>query len=209
MASHLGLFRSGSLQSVERTFMHIWKRLGALVALAILLWAAFGYFSAQSACAHDPRFACSPRTAQNPVHIPDASKSWAFYGTLRRGETDRYEFDLPMRTTVPVNLLVDVRDSNNPARPALTIERDGESIKSIDFSRAGKFYEPFSRENYVDTPSQDLVLDPGHYTATVSMNGEAPQRYTLAIGEAERFTVFEIPYVAGAIHRIRALQYAR
>lgn len=189
--------------------MKRWQRLSILGVLASLFWVAFGYFSAQRACAHDPRFTCSPRTAKNPVLIPDASKSWAFYGTLRHGQTDRYEFELPARTSVPVNLLVDARDSANPARPALTIDRNGRSVTFLDFSRVTTFYEPFSREQYINTPSQDLTLEPGHYTATVSMSGTDAQRYTLAIGEAERFTVFEVPYVAGAIHRIRALRYAK
>ncbi|MEO9264627.1 MAG: hypothetical protein ABI282_11080 [Candidatus Baltobacteraceae bacterium] len=123
------------------------------------------------------------------------------------GGSDYYQFDLPAQLTVPVNLLVDERDATNAARPALSITRDGTTVARINFRHAEKFYEPFSREAYIAAPERKLLLPAGHYVLTVTMGGVAAQRYTLAIGEAERFSVFEIPYVLGAIHRIRNLQY--
>ncbi|MDQ2663795.1 MAG: hypothetical protein M3Y18_07170 [Candidatus Eremiobacteraeota bacterium] len=185
----------------------MWKRIGAFVVSGLLVWGAAEYLSAQSACAHDPRFPCSPRGANNPVLIPDAGKSWAYYGTLPPGGTDRYEFDLATASIVPVNLLVDLRDAGNRARPELSIQRGGVRVAHIDFSRSRIFYEPFSRETYVATPVRDLKLGAGHYIATVTMWGSMPQRYTVALGGAEKFSVFEIPYVLGAIHRIRALRF--
>ena len=185
----------------------MWKRVAGFVALALLVWAAAGFFSAQSACAHDPRFTCSPRENAHPVNVPDATKSWAYYGRLKPGTSDRYEFELKAPSSVPVNLLVDERDSANASRPSLSVERDGTGIARIDFSRSARFYEPFSRESYVQTPERTLDLTPGRYVAVISMSGDAPQRYTFAIGAAERFSVWEIPYVFGAIHRIRTLNY--
>jgi len=186
----------------------MWKRIVGFATLAVVVWAGAGYFSALSACAHDPRFACSPRSQDHPVTIPDAGKSRAYYGSLAASGSDRYRFDLAAPLSVPVNLLVDDRDVKNASRPVFKLERDGTTVSRIDFVHWEKFYEPFSREGYVETPERQLLLPAGHYVATVTMEGGvAPQRYTLAIGNAERFSVFEVPYVLGAIHRIRALQY--
>lgn len=186
----------------------MWKRVAGFVALVIAVWAAAGIFSAQSACAHDPRFVCSPRTPQHPVVVSDPAKSWAFYGGLDAGGTDTFSFTLERELVVPFNLLVDRRDSENSARPVLRILRNGKQIAAVDFSRSEAFYEPFSRENYVQTPQHKMTLPPGAYVARVAMPGATSrQRYVFALGEAERFSVFEVPYVLGAIHRVRALSY--
>jgi len=193
--------------ALRRKVAKMWKRIFGFVAVAVVVWIATGYFSAQSACAHDPRFACSARGKAHPIRIPDAAKSWAYYGTLRPGASDRYEFKLPVQTVVPMNLLVDARDAGNLSRPSLSIQRGGRELVRFSFSHSDIFYEPFSRESYIQTPERKPSLPAGHYVAIVSMNGRDPQRYTFAIGKAERFTVFQIPYVLGAVHRIRALQY--
>lgn len=70
------------------------------------------------------------------------------------------------------------------------------------------FYEPFSRENYETTKPAQLDLPAGTYRVVIGMSGQnVPQRYTFAIGDAERFSPIEIPYLLGAIARIRAQKY--
>ena len=180
--------------------------LGALAF--VVLAAAISISSAKNACAHDPRFACSPRAA-NPIRIPDAWKSWAYYGHLGPGQTDVYRFAVSKPLRVPWNVLLDRRDVPTPGRPAATIaDRAGHVIARANLDHPKTFYEPFSRERYLTSPDQVLHLAPGSYEVRVSMAGAShSQRYTLAIGEAEKFSPLELPYVIGAILRIRAQHY--
>ena len=184
-------------------------RVLVVTAVGLVVWIAIGYASAQRACAHDPRFVCSPRDAANPVTIPDARKSWAFYGSLSPKQVDRFTFSLAQPAEVPWSLLVDVRDAANPARPsAVLYGAHSGSPNRATFDRATRFYEPFSREAYLQTPEQTLRLPAGSYSVVVTMRGgRHPQRYVMAIGRDERFSPLEIPYVLGAIGRIRALRY--
>jgi len=185
-------------------------RIGLTFAVAFALWLGVGYSAAQRACAHDPRFVCSPRSATHAVRIPDASKSWAYYGGLTPDQSDEYTFGLSRATVVSWSLLVDARDAATPARPAAALfDAQGSVIAGVNFAGGGSaFYEPFSRESYLQSAIRHLNLWPGNYSIVVSMSGAAArQRYVMAIGDAERFSPLEIPYVAGAIARIRARRY--
>lgn len=182
--------------------------IGFVAALA--MWFAFGFFSAQRACAHDPRFVCSPRSASDAVAIPDPSKSWAFYGHLVPGQDDIFTFRVTRWIDEPWNLLVDVRDRATPTWPEAELRTSqGRTISQLRISNERTFYEPFSRETYIISPTPRVRLGPGDYSVIVTMHGppNREQRYVMAIGEAERFGIGEIPYVLGAIHRIRARDY--
>jgi hypothetical protein len=184
--------------------------LAFVAAIALFAIAVVAYLSAGTACAHDPRFACSPRGTHDPIAVSDPQKSWAFYGHLAPGETDRYTIVVRQPIHVAWSLLVDARDAANPSRPAIRVsDAAGYERAHLDFAHAETFYEPFSRERYTTTPASTLVLPAGTYDAVVRMRGAGttPQRYTFAVGDAERFSITEIPYVLGAIHRIRALRY--
>jgi hypothetical protein len=186
------------------------KRFTLGVAAALALWFAFGFFSAQRACAHEPRFVCSPRSASDAIAIPDPSRSWAFYGHLVPGQNDVFTFRAPQALVVPWNLLVDVRDRAIPTRPQAVLRTsEGRAIAQLRVSGRRTFYEPFSRETYIMSPTPRLRLGPGNYCVVVTMRGSTKreQRYVMAIGEAERFGIGEFPYVLGAIHRIRARDY--
>ncbi|MGP8100593.1 MAG: hypothetical protein ACLQHL_07505, partial [Candidatus Cybelea sp.] len=87
------------------------KRMLTALASALIAVLIAGALSAGRACAHDPRFACSPRDTNDPVVVADPQKSWAFYGHLRAGEEDRYAIETPKAVAVPVQLLVDRRES--------------------------------------------------------------------------------------------------
>lgn len=181
--------------------------LAALACLAVLV--AAGALSAGTACAHDPRFACSPRAASNPVVIRDAAKSWAFYGRLANGEEDHYSILAPAAIHVPVSISLDERDASNPGRPVVSVyDASGERSATVDLSASVPFFEPFSRVHYMTSPAREIALPAGRSTIVVSMRGGAQaQRYTFAIGRDERFGVLEIPYVLGAIYRINARKY--
>jgi hypothetical protein len=183
-------------------------KLALTFVVALAIWLLIGYGQAQRACAHDPRFTCSPRNATNAVEIADAGKSWAYYGGLASGQTDHFHFILNRPTAVPWSLLVDARDAGNAARPsAMLYGARGDSIAQLKRCGSSTFYEPFSRESYLQSCIEHLDLKPGNYNIVVSMSGSTRQRYVMAIGEAERFSPFELPYVVGAIARIRALRY--
>ncbi len=183
------------------------KRWLLLLPVVAIVWFAVGYLSAGSACAHDPRFVCSPREAR-PVRIADPTKSWAFYGHLRAGEYDAFVFTVAAPSAIPWSLLVDRRDARNPGRPHAVLTRHGRIVARLAFAHPTSFYEPFSREHYLTTRPAMLHLAPGRYRITVTIPQAATtQRYVLAIGAQERFGIGEIPYVFGAIHRIRALRY--
>ena len=186
----------------------IWWSAG-VVALACAVWFVAGYFSALPACAHDPRFVCSPRDAAHPVVVPDPQKSWAYYGGLQPGQRDVFTFTIARPLRVPWNLLIDGRDAGNPARPEATLaDSSGNALARLDLRDSKPFYEPFSRLTYLESPDRSLDLPPGTYRIDVTMTGgTGRQRYVMAIGEDERFGVGEIPYVLGAIGRIRALRY--
>ena len=185
------------------------SRILAALALAAILWFAVGWLDAQTACAHDPRFSCSPRDAQHAVVIPDPQKSWAYYGRLARGQRDIYRVVLRDTLALPLSVSVETPDTVNPGRPRVVVSDSfHRAIARVPFDRVQAFYEPFSRISYLTTPNLELSLPPGTYSITVTMDrATLPQRYVLAVGASERFTVGEIPYVLGAIHRIRVRGY--
>jgi len=188
-------------------------RIAGIAALALALWIGVGMFDAQRACAHDPRFACSPRDAAHPVRIGDPQKSWAFYGRLAPMQRDTYAFDARRPLRVPWNLLIERRDAGKAGRPTAQIfSANGTKVAERTISAgAAPFYEPFSGIHYLSSADTPIALPPGAYRIVVSMSGEPPgdgaQRYVLAIGEDERFTLGEIPYVLGAVLRVRTRGY--
>jgi len=179
------------------------KRALAVVVLVVAVVVGAGALSASRACAHDPRFACSPRDAR-PVVVDDVQKSWAFYGRLNGDTEDRYEIRTSRPTTVPVQLLVDQRDAGNPARPfAVVAAPSGREIAELDLTGGRSFFEPFSRVTYLASAPRQVTFPAGTSWITVTMLGGADaQRYTLAVGSDERFSIWEIPYLAGAVYRI-------
>jgi len=106
---------------------------------------------------------------------------------------------------VPWNLLIEKKDVANSARPVAILTNDsGTVVARATLARTQSFFEPFSRIDYLSSPPVNLHLAPGRYRIEVVMNGPGSmQRYVMAIGEQERFGLWEIPYVLGAIHRIR------
>lgn len=184
------------------------KRAAVLLALALLVVVAAGALTAGRACAHDPRFACSPRDT-DPIIVTDPQKSWAFYGRVNADTEDRYEIQTRLGATVPVQLLVDERDAGNPARPiAIVTAPSGREIATLDLGRGRPFFEPFSRVTYVAGATRNVTFPAGTSLIRVTMlGGTVAQRYTLAIGSEERFGIGEIPYLVGALYRIHARRF--
>ena len=185
------------------------RRALTVIAVGFATLVGAGALSAGRACAHDPRFACSPRDAKHPISVSDPEKSWAYYGRLSAGTEDRYEVVTARAVTVPVQLLIDQRDAGNPLRPiAVIADPAAREISRIDLAQNRWFFEPFSRVTYLSSVKRTVSLPAGISSITVTMHGAgAPQRYTLAIGTVERFSVWELPYIVGAAFRIHARQF--
>ena len=112
------------------------KRALLLIAAVFAVVVGAGMLSATRACAHDPRFACSPRAADRAIVVADPGKSWAFYGRLGSGAEDRYEIDATHALTVPVQVLIDQRDAGFPTG-AMRYGLPGAGIWSITFQVLG------------------------------------------------------------------------
>ena len=185
------------------------KRIVVVLLVLLVVVVAAGALSAGRACAHDPRFACSPRGASDPIAISDPDKSWAFYGRLAANQEDRYAITTRNAVRVPVSILVDERDAANPGRPEVSVlDARGKVTSTIGMARTNSFYEPFSRVRYLSSPERMVAFEPGTTAVVVRMRGaDAPQRYVLAVGSEERFSVLEIPYLLGAIYRIHERRF--
>ena len=208
----MGVWIDGQAHRSRSGATHIKRRILYAFGACLIVFAALfvvGYLSAKDACAHDPRFACSPRSGERSIVVDDPQKSWAFYGHLRQNEEDHYRIDVRQPLRVPWSVLVDERDARNPARPQVVVQdASGRKIAVLNLDRPVAFYEPFSRERYLSSKDALLELQPGSYVAIVRMRGgDSSQRYAFAIGESEQFGVAEIPYVFGAVSRIRSLRY--
>ena len=133
------------------------KRALIFIAAAAIVVATVGFVSAGRACAHNPRFACSPRGQDGPIQILHPEKSWAFYGHLSAAQEDRYAVDIARSIDVPVQILIDQRDAGNPARPVAKItDPSGRLIDEIDLAQGHPFFEPFSRVTYLESPDRDI-----------------------------------------------------
>jgi hypothetical protein len=196
---------SGSFADLTRWIF----RWSVVVVLALAVWLGFGFFGAQRACAHDPRFACSPRDEQHAIAIMDPAKSWAYYGRLRPGQRDVYGLFVNDVMSVPVSVLIEKVDASNAARPVLTVvDSSGRVVARRNLRKPVEFFEPFSRIDYLTSEQTAVLLEPGLYQAFVDMRGGGgAQRYVFAVGAEERFGVGEIPYVLGAIWRARTVGY--
>lgn len=189
--------------------MSLLKRALIVAVSSIAVVVAAGALSAGRACAHDPRFVCSPRTRDDAVAVRDPAKSWAFYGRLNAAQSDHFTVSAARAIRVPVSLLVDERDAANPARPSLSVnDVRGSRVASIDMHRSESFYEPFSRVRYLSSPERFVQLNTGTYDFVVTMRGgPSAQRYTFALGSEERFGITELPFVLGAVVRIHNRDY--
>lgn len=179
------------------------------ILLALALFVSAGVFFAATACAHDPRFACSVRDASHPIVVSDPAKSWAFYGRLSQGQEDHYFIEARAKIRAPVSILLDTRDAANPARPVAAVYDDaGTMVERIALTNPARFYEPFSRVQYLTSGEREITFAPGRSTIVVAMHGGSePQRYVFAIGRDERFSLLELPYIAGALYRIHARKF--
>ncbi len=165
------------------------NRIKSLAGLLVLAAVIVG--TAPPAAAHDPIFVeQSQTTPDTGPYMPDGTISWALYGSvLEAGDTRGFEFDLREGDQLYVGLLIPNLEPElslgDDELPTLALEAPDGSTMDITPEIREIFDEPFSNTSYVTLaeirePGQD-----GRYRGVIT--GNAPSRFTVAIGEREIF----------------------
>ncbi len=161
-----------------------------LVVSALLVISSLFAFSGIAA-AHDPIFVeDSQTTPDTGPYMPDGTISWALYGTvLESGDTRGFEFDLRDGDELYISLLIPNLEPEisltDDELPVLELESpDGQTVTLTPDMRE-PFDEQFSKTSYVTLLEQREPGQAGRYRGIVV--GNAPSRFTVAIGEREVF----------------------
>ncbi|MEM7095431.1 MAG: hypothetical protein AAF567_20690 [Actinomycetota bacterium] len=156
----------------------------------------FGLFAmvmwlAAPAGAHDPIFIADDQTTPDVgPFMPDGTISWALYGqVLGDGDTRGFEFDLRDGDEFFIGLLIPNLapevDLADPDLPILrVIDPDG-TERSFAAEMRDVFDEPFSGTSYVNLFELREPSRGGRYQVIVE--GKAPSRFSVAVGESEIF----------------------
>ncbi|MDH3293679.1 MAG: hypothetical protein OER95_05095 [Acidimicrobiia bacterium] len=144
-----------------------------------------------AAAAHDPIFITDDQTTPDTgPYMPDGTISWALYGTvLEPGDTRGFEFDLRDGDELYISLLIPNLEPElslaDDQLPTVELETPSGEVMSIVPELREIFDEPFSRTSYVTLAEMREPGEAGRYRGVVI--GNAPSRFTVAIGEREIF----------------------
>jgi hypothetical protein len=158
----------------------------ALLCLAVLFM-----LPAAAALAHDPIILTENQTTpdQGPL-LPDGTISFALYGTLlSAGETRGFRVTFSDGDSLYLSLLIpDLPPENGLAEAALPFveltDPTNETIRLSPTERVA-FAEPFTGTNYVRLLELTTPAMGGTYSVVIT--GDAPARFTVAVGEREMF----------------------
>jgi hypothetical protein len=158
----------------------------ALLCLAVLFM-----LPAAAALAHDPIILTENQTTpdQGPL-LPDGTISFALYGTLlSAGETRGFRVTFSDGDSLYLSLLIpDLPPENGLAEAALPFveltDPTNETIRLSPTERVA-FAEPFTGTNYVRLLELTTPAMGGTYSVVIM--GNAPARFTVAVGEREMF----------------------
>lgn len=158
---------------------------------ALLCLAVFFMLPAVAASAHDPIILTETQTTadQGPL-LPDGTISFALYGTLlSAGETRGFRVTFNEGDPLYLSLLIpDLPPENDLAEATLPfIELTDPTNQTIRLSPAERvaFAEPFTGTNYVRLLELTTPAMGGTYSVVIT--GNAPARFTVAVGEKEVF----------------------
>jgi hypothetical protein len=171
--------------------VHVPTRLARLVTAGLVLVAVTLGLAAGPAAAHDPIFLTEDQTSPDTgPYMPDGTISWALYGSvLDSGETRGFEFDLRDGDELYISLLIPnvspEVELDDAELPTLDLENPDGSTTTIVPEIREVFDEPFSRTSYVTLAELREPAQAGRYRGVV--NGNAPARFSVAIGEEEIF----------------------
>ena len=146
---------------------------------------------AAAALAHDPIILTENQTTpdQGPL-LPDGTISFALYGTLlSAGETRGFRVTFSDGDSLYLSLLIpDLPPENDLAEAALPfIELTDPANETIRLSPSERvaFAEPFTGTNYVRLIELATPAMGGTYSVVIT--GNAPARFTVAVGKKEIF----------------------
>ena len=144
-----------------------------------------------AASAHDPIILTANQTTpdQGPL-LPDGTISFALYGTLlSAGETRGFRVTFNDGDSLYLSLLIpDLAPEADLAEAALPfIELTDPANETIRLSPTERvaFAEPFTGTNYVRLIELTTPAMGGTYSVVIT--GDAPARFTVAVGEREMF----------------------
>lgn len=158
---------------------------------ALLRLAVFFMLPAAAASAHDPIILTENQTTpdQGPL-LPDGTISFALCGTLlSAGETRGFRVTFNDGDSLYLSLLIpDLPPENDLAEATLPfIELTDPANETIRLSPTERvaFAEPFTGTNYVRLIELTTPAMGGTYSVVIT--GNAPARFTVAVGEKEMF----------------------
>lgn len=165
-----------------------------------------------SASAHRPLFVETENTGPDrPVAIPNPQISWAVYARLASGMTEYYEFSVPeegmelfAQLLVPAPAPVDFRPSLvligpglDPADPGVPVEiPPGMGAVVLPWQEKELFFEPFTQTRYHMAEELRTDLAQRKFLLAIFEPQGKGGKYTLAVGEEERWSwrdIFAFP----------------
>jgi hypothetical protein len=166
---------------------------------SILVLAVLVALSA-TALAHQPRI-----PQGDSILVPDPEVSKAYYGKLD-GRPQTYI----IRSSRPFALYVNILVPDIPGQQkdvSAVIARNDPAEKVMVFLDGGafkwtRFFEPFGHDTYWMGPEYKAQVAPGEYRVIVS-SARNDSKYSLAIGELERFDYIETVNALRLIPRIK------
>lgn len=154
--------------------------------------------------AHRPIFVQVEASAEDPVTISAPDISWAIYADLKAGDVDYYEFQVPEQgLDFFAQLLVPTRPEYKDFRPVLALI--GQDLPQVDAKElpislppeAGVlilpwqdkeiFFEPFTQTRYYMAEEMRRKLRAGTWQLAIYHPQGKRGKYTLAVGEREKW----------------------
>jgi len=160
-------------------------------ALALLASAALVVVAAGPASAHDPIILTEQqRTAEKGPLLMDGTVSFAVYGAINGVEDTRgFRVRFAAGDTFVLSALVpDLAPERSLARrdlPNVRIRTPGGQELPLAPGAVTTFAEPFTKTNYRRYLEWSAPAEAGDYEVVIS--GSVPARFTVSIGEQERF----------------------
>ena len=151
--------------------------------------------------AHQPRIPVG-----NDITVSDPEISKAFYSKLS-GDPQIYHIDSALPFAFYVNILVPDISGQKKDVSVLISKIDGSNskiVKYLDGKNAEwkKFFEPFGHDTYWMGPEYSAQAEAGEYVIHV-ISPDFDSKYSLAIGEAEKFDLKESMNAINLIPKIK------
>jgi len=164
------------------------RRLAVSSLVVVVLVALLGGGTAR---AHDPIILTADQStpADGPL-LPDGTISFALYGTLEapgdtRGFRVAFAADDPLYLSVLIPDLAPENSLADELLPYLVVEDPAGAVTELRVDEPVAFAEPFTGTNYVTLAVLTGPAMAGTYSVTIA--GDAPSRFTVAVGTKELF----------------------